>query len=979
MSDIVTEASSEVAGDESVAYSSWKQYEEAVKSEKEPAPVVVKEKPNEKYAFSVDEALDNIDLTFGGYTPSEDALKFFNIVRLVLGEDPEVGNGLMHYFLVDLVYGNITRDNYPYAKDVKEKIRLNPRKIAIIASRFSAKALTLDSKVYTPKGYTTIRDVKVGDEVLDRNGKVCNVLSKSPVFNKDVYKMTLADGRVITMSDDHDNIVWKRAKKYKGEWPKGVIGKNPGDYGYGMVEEVVTAKDMYERGVTTKRVPLKEGLNDKEYKFYVPLVKGEEFDYEYKDFGMDPYTVGVILGDGYVDPKTGQPRITYHMSDSYEYLEYIPYEFGKEIRKVLPDGTKTNCYSTCLRHIAATTKKCVGVGTSYQKRVPTELMTGSYNQRLEVLKGLMDTDGSAYKNGYCSFTSTSKGLAEDVQDLVRATGGSAFITEVETSSDFGKAWSVRIKTNTTIFKLKRKKDRQRFKSTSTRIAVTKIEKVEKEPTQCIAVSSPTKSFLTDGYTVTHNSTIITAFMPIVTAVTGKIPNFGDVMFWVSFGDSQQAGAKVQANTIRDICSDSAFCKEYFEKMRFTDEECEFVRKGSGPEKKRSFMFKVKGAAGGSVRGIRYKTERPQIFTFDDIIKNEADANSPIIMAKLRSMIYSDAENALGRKGKIIIVNTPFNKKDPVYAALESGVWTPVCIPICEKISLDLEKKDYRGSWEEMKSYEDVMEKYEDSYYGDTLREFNQELMLRISSEEDKLVKEDQIQWYSRKAIEKNLGSYNLYMTTDLTASNSLKGDFSVIMMWAVNSKNDWFMLDVVVKKMTIDEQYKPIFAMNNRWGAKYGRNVSVGIEIDGQQQLNLHSLKKQQIEYNSFFTFAKQIGSPYGKEGISRRQATGAKHEQFMRVHPLFQQHKIYFPEEMKNTPDMKELLSELNYVTYEGFGSKHDDALDGVSMIAAIDVVLPSEEVNGNMTTIIGEDGTIWESDWEDDDEESEVGSTIF
>ena len=108
-------------------------------------------------------------------------------------------------------------------------------------------------------------------------------------------------------------------------------------------------------------------------------------------------------------------------------------------------------------------------------------------------------------------------------------------------------------------------------------------------------------------------------MPIVTAITGKMPNFGDVMFWVSFGDSQQAGAKVQANTIRDFCSDSAFCKQYFEKMRFTDEECEFIRKGNGRIKDRAFMYKVKGAAGGSVRGIRYRTERPACFLFDDII------------------------------------------------------------------------------------------------------------------------------------------------------------------------------------------------------------------------------------------------------------------------------------------------------------------------------------------------------------------------
>lgn len=607
------ENSKDISGDESVAYENWKEYEKAVEEGKEEVPEAptVRERPNEKYAFNVDEALDCIDLTFNGYTPSKDALKFFNVVRLVLGEDPEVDNGLMHYFLVDLVFGNIKRENFPYSQEINARIRLNPRKIAIIASRFSAK-----------------------------------------------------------------------------------------------------------------------------------------------------------------------------------------------------------------------------------------------------------------------------------------------------------------------------------------------------------------------------STIITAFMPIYIAVTGHMPNFGDVMFWVSFGDSQQAGAKVQANTIRDICEDSKFCKEYFENMRFTDEECEFIRKGSGSVKSRAFMFKVKGAAGGSVRGIRYKTERPQIFSFDDIIKNEADANSPIIMNKLRSMIYSDAENATGKKGKIIIVNTPFNKKDPVYAALESGVWTPVCIPICEKISLDMKKEDYRGSWESMKSFEDIMERYEDAYYGDTLREFNQELMLRISSEEDKLVKEEHIQWYDRRTLLKNLGNYNLYMTTDLTASNSTKGDFSCTMMWALSSNNDWFLLDLSVKKMTIAEQYDPIFKMVREYGSRLGRHIYVGVEIDGQQQLNLHSLKKQMIETNTFFTFARQIGSPFGKEGISRRQATGAKHEQFMRVFPLFQQHKIFLPEDLKDSPDMKEVLNELNYITYEGIGSKHDDALDCISMLANMETITPS--IQQDIPEVFIDRGSIW-SAFDAEDNAEWGGSTVF
>jgi len=438
------------------------------------------------------------------------------------------------------------------------------------------------------------------------------------------------------------------------------------------------------------------------------------------------------------------------------------------------------------------------------------------------------------------------------------------------------------------------------------------------------------------------STLITAFMPIYCAITGKLPGFGNVMFWVSFGDSQQAGAKVQANTVRDICEDSLFCKEYFEKMRFTDEECEFIRKGDGKVKKRAFMFKVKGAAGGSVRGIRYKTERPQIFTFDDIIKNEADASSPIIMAKLRSMIYSDAENALGKRGKVIIVNTPFNKNDPVYAALESGVWTPVCIPVCERISLDMTKEEYRGSWEAMKSYEDIMEKYEDSFYGDTLREFNQELMLRIADKGSRLLDIDNLQFINRQSILDNIDNYNIYVTTDFTASNSKNGDFSGVFEWAFSSNGDWFLLGMSLKKMGIEEQYEPLFEIARKWQRNYNKIVTVGVETDGQQQINLFTLKKLMIEKRVNFTFARQLGAPYESKGINRRKAGGDKHTLFMRAHPLFQDGKIFFAEELVGSPDWEELLEEMTYVTYEDITSQHDDGLDCISMLPLMDTIKP-------------------------------------
>lgn len=475
------------------------------------------------------------------------------------------------------------------------------------------------------------------------------------------------------------------------------------------------------------------------------------------------------------------------------------------------------------------------------------------------------------------------------------------------------------------------------------------------------------------------STTFSCFLVVYMAMFGRLPGLqrpgvGDkVSFVVGVGDSQEGGAKVMCNTIRDMIDDSDLLKGYFEKIRCTDAEIELIRKGPEPLADRSFMFRTKGAQSG-IRGQRYRGNRIDVIIGDDLVKNESDSRSTTIMDSIRSTIYSDSTHALrGEGGMEILIGTPFNKNDVVYSAIEGG-WTPLVVPICEKISMDMDKKDFVGAWPEMHSFKRVLDRYTDMVESNAGRAFQQELMLRISAEEDKLVKEDHIQWYSRKSIIKNLGYYNLYMTTDLTASNSAKGDFSCTMLWALSSNNDLFLVDLSVKKCTIAEQYEPIFNMVREWGTRKGRHVTVGVEIDGQQQLNLHTMKKMMVETNTFFTFARQIGSPFGKEGISRRQATGAKHEQFMRVFPLFQQHKIYLPEELKDSPDMKEVLNELNYITYEGIGSKHDDALDCISMLASMETIAPSE---GTVIESSAPVSSIWGKD-EEDDEDSRL-STVF
>ena len=446
------------------------------------------------------------------------------------------------------------------------------------------------------------------------------------------------------------------------------------------------------------------------------------------------------------------------------------------------------------------------------------------------------------------------------------------------------------------------------------------------------------------------STTFSAFLVIYMAMFGRLPGLnrrgtGDkVWFVIGLGDSQEGGAKVMCQTIASLIEESAMLQEYFEKIRTTDAEIELVRKDDPNNPlsigKRSFKFLSKGAQAG-VRGQRYKGERVDVIIADDMVKSESDSRSAVIMEAISSTIYSDAVNALRASGgKEILIGTPFNKNDVVYSAIEGG-WTPLVVPICNKAGLDMQECEFVGSWPEMHTFDRIKSRYRAMYEAGKVRAFNQELMLRIASEEDKLIKDDHIQWFNRRSMEKTLGEYNLVMTTDLTASNGLLGDYSGIALWAVNHVGDWFMLDLALRPMGIEEQYIPIFNMVQRYSALSGRTIEVGIELDGQQRLNLVALKKTMREKNIYFRFAKQVGKPWGSEGVTR-SGNGKKHDHFMRFHPMMQSHKIFFAEELKDSPDMKELLSELSYVTYTGITSKRDDGLDLLSMIPLIDVVLP-------------------------------------
>lgn len=466
------------------------------------------------------------------------------------------------------------------------------------------------------------------------------------------------------------------------------------------------------------------------------------------------------------------------------------------------------------------------------------------------------------------------------------------------------------------------------------------------------------------------STIIGSFVPLYMAWKGELPGFGKVNYGLYVGDSMRNNVKTTMNTIEQVYLESEWLQTQFESARFTDELVELVRlprtaseialyetaiaAGKKPTQvpgrsKRKFAMRGVGAQTGT-RGTRSGLQRPQFAIIDDVVPSEAEANSDTILDGIESTIESDVLNALHGAGSFaILIGTPYNKKDPVYSRVESKTWVPVVFPICERIHEDMLPNEFRGVWENRHSYSKVMKRYLDAVNSNKTRSFMQELMLRITSEKDKVIPNDYLEFFSRDNILKNGAAYNWYITTDFTTTGGSGNDFSGMAVWAVSSNNDYFLVDLVLKKMDLAVQYNELFRLVNKY-KRFNGMIEVGIEIDGQQKIHLFAIKELMNKKNEYFTIGKQKGGV--REGILSKQGKGGKEGRFSVMVPLFQAGKIQFARELNDTAGMREMRNELDYVTYDEhgrlqFGSVHDDGLDLISQLAMMNIFAPSEVIN--------------------------------
>jgi predicted phage terminase large subunit-like protein len=415
------------------------------------------------------------------------------------------------------------------------------------------------------------------------------------------------------------------------------------------------------------------------------------------------------------------------------------------------------------------------------------------------------------------------------------------------------------------------------------------------------------------------------YLILYLAVYGELPNFGLVPYALYISDSIDNGVKKMRKNLEFRWENSEFLQKYVPRIQFTDIRWEFENIEG-----RKFVVSGYGAKTG-VRGTRELGTRPVLALLDDLISDE-DARSATVLSKVEDTVYKAIDYALHpNRRKIIWSGTPFNAKDPLYKAVESGAWNVNVFPVCENFPCS--EEDFRGSWPDRFDYKYVMKQYTKAKKSGLVETFNQELMLRIMSDEDRLIRDSDIMYYQHASITHNKERYNFYITTDFATSEEEAADYSVISVWAYNNNGDWFWVDGVCRTQTMDKNIEDLFRLVQEYRPK-----SVGVEVSGQQGGFISWIQREMGNYNTYFHLASE-----NNKGVPGVRPVTKKLVRFQTMVPMFKQHKVFFPSELLGEAAMRECMEELTLVSKSGFKSKHDDFIDTVSMLSVMTPWKPS------------------------------------
>jgi replicative DNA helicase len=381
--------------------------------------------------------------------------------------------------------------------NLDQLLTISPAQLTIVTGIPShGKALAIDTPIPTPTGWVTMGDLKPGDTVFGDDGfpYLIEAVTET-MLGRPCYELEFSDGTKIVAdaehlwltSTDQDRRSQRTARQNRRTMPRPLRHRGTDQ----------TSKRTFPSTKSTAHIAetliAPSGKNNHQ----VPLAQAAI--YPDAILPIHPYVLGVWLGDGCKNHSgftCADPEIVREVERcGYPVTKWGgKYDYG----------------------IGGLQRALRSLGMIKNKHVPERYLHASIEQRLDLLRGLMDTDGYCGKDGQTEFSNTNAQLADAVQELAQSLGMLVFRRVKRAKlygKDYGISYSLCIQTNEIIFRLPRKAARQRpfVRNMNRRIVRCRI--VDSVPVKCIAVNSPSRLYLcSQAYIPTHNSEVMDALL-----------------------------------------------------------------------------------------------------------------------------------------------------------------------------------------------------------------------------------------------------------------------------------------------------------------------------------------------------------------------------------------------------------------------------------------------------------------------------------
>lgn len=327
----------------------------------------------------------------------------------------------------------------------------------------------LDTIIQTPSGTRMWGDLQVGDHVFGSNGSPTRVAAIHDRGVLPTWKVHFSDKSSTVVDGDH---LWSVTSRYGHvrAWCK---------------NEALSTVELLERGL--RRGP--------EWRYQIPMAP--PVAYPEKSLPIEPYTLGSLIANGYLCGSsavltTPDGDVIERISKHYKCVQSKP--FGV-------------CPHYCIHELIDKVKDLGLNVLSKEKFIPREYLEASVEQRISLLQGLMDGDGSYRANqnrSSVSYFSGSRQLVADVKELVNSLGGTAVDSWFRQGTE-GKV-SIMLPPEVKPFGTVRKSQTRNVANvTKPHRSIVAIEPLDEAPIRCITVEAEDSLYLTNNYIVTHNS------------------------------------------------------------------------------------------------------------------------------------------------------------------------------------------------------------------------------------------------------------------------------------------------------------------------------------------------------------------------------------------------------------------------------------------------------------------------------------------